>query len=45
MTEADEGRRFTAMYDAHHAQVYAYAVSRVGRQLADDVVSETFLVA
>ena len=33
------------MYDAHHAQVYAYAVSRVGRQLADDVVGDTFLVA
>ncbi|MFJ8581530.1 RNA polymerase sigma factor [Micromonospora sp. NPDC093277] len=45
MTEADASRRFTAMYDAHHAQVYAYAVSRAGRQLADDVVSDTFLVA
>ncbi|MFD2766340.1 RNA polymerase sigma factor [Micromonospora eburnea] len=45
MTEADASRRFTAIYDAHHAQVYAYAVSRVGRQLADDVVSDTFLVA
>lgn len=33
------------MYDAHYAQVYAYAVSRAGRQLADDIVSETFLVA
>lgn len=33
------------MYDAHHARVYAYAMSRVGRQLADDVVGETFLVA
>jgi RNA polymerase sigma-70 factor (ECF subfamily) len=33
------------MYDAHHAQVYAYAVSRAGRQLADDVVNDTFLVA
>ncbi|MEJ3749226.1 RNA polymerase sigma factor [Actinomycetes bacterium KLBMP 9797] len=45
MTEADASSRFTAMYDAHHAQVYAYAVSRVGRQLADDIVSDTFLVA
>jgi RNA polymerase sigma-70 factor (ECF subfamily) len=33
------------MYDAHHAQVYAYAVSRAGRQLVDDVVGDTFLVA
>ncbi|MFC4852979.1 RNA polymerase sigma factor [Actinophytocola glycyrrhizae] len=44
MTDAEE-RRFTAIYDAHHAQVYAYAVSRAGRQLADDVVSEVFVVA
>lgn len=44
MTDADT-RRFTAVYDAHHAQVYAYAVSRAGRQLADDIVSDTFVVA
>src|SRR5215471_9676762 len=37
--------RFQALYADHHAAVYAYAVSRVGRQLADEVVSETFLVA
>ncbi len=45
MNEPDPGRRFTAMYQAHHAQVYAYAVSRAGRQLADDIVGDTFLVA
>jgi RNA polymerase sigma-70 factor (ECF subfamily) len=45
VTEADASRQFTAIYDAHHAQVYAYAVSRAGRQLADDIVSDTFLVA
>jgi RNA polymerase sigma-70 factor, ECF subfamily len=45
VTEAEAGRRFTAIYEEHHAQVYTYAVSRVGRTLADDVVSETFLVA
>ncbi|MEU4215212.1 sigma-70 family RNA polymerase sigma factor [Actinoplanes sp. NPDC026623] len=44
-TEPDARRRFTAIYDAHHAQVYAYAVSRAGRQLADDIVADTFLVA
>jgi RNA polymerase sigma-70 factor (ECF subfamily) len=38
-------RRFSRIYHAHHAQVYAYAVSRTGRQLADDVVGDTFLVA
>src|ERR1051326_8454615 len=37
--------RFQALYAGHHAAVYAYAVSRVGRQLADEVVSEVFLVA
>ena len=45
MTEPDANTRFTAIYDAHHAQVYAYAVSRAGRQLADDIVGDTFLVA
>ncbi|MGW4501117.1 RNA polymerase sigma factor [Micromonospora sp. NPDC004336] len=43
--DAEANSRFTALYAAHHARVYAYAVSRVGRQLADDVASETFLVA
>jgi hypothetical protein len=42
--EADASRRFTAIYDVHHGQVYAYAVSRAGRQLADDIVGDTFLV-
>ena len=45
MTEPDAGGRFTRLYAAHHTRVYAYAVSRAGRQLADDVTSETFLVA
>jgi len=43
VTDADASRRFTAIYDAHYAQVYAYAVTRAGRQLADDIVSDTFL--
>jgi RNA polymerase sigma-70 factor (ECF subfamily) len=37
--------RFAALFDRHHRQVYAYAVSRAGRELADDIVSDTFLVA
>jgi RNA polymerase sigma-70 factor (ECF subfamily) len=45
VTAADASRRFTAIYDAHHDQVYAYAVSRAGRQLADDIVGDTFLRA
>ncbi|MDG6103081.1 sigma-70 family RNA polymerase sigma factor [Dactylosporangium aurantiacum] len=42
MTDAE---RFTRIYDAHHRQVYAYAVTRAGRAHADDVAGDTFLVA
>jgi RNA polymerase sigma-70 factor (ECF subfamily) len=45
VTDPEAMERFQALYADHHAAVYAYAVSRVGRQLADEVVSETFLVA
>ena len=45
MTDPEAMERFQALYADHHAAVYAYAVSRAGRQLADEVVSETFLVA
>ncbi|WP_233617730.1 MULTISPECIES: RNA polymerase sigma factor [Actinomadura] len=38
-------RRFTAMYDTCRQRVWAYAASRAGRQVADEVVSETFTVA
>ncbi|MEU8801236.1 sigma-70 family RNA polymerase sigma factor [Spirillospora sp. NPDC048819] len=38
-------RRFTAIYDECRQRVWAYAVSRAGRQVADEVVSETFAVA
>lgn len=41
----DSQRRLAAIYDRHHRQVRAYALSRAGGVLADDVVSETFLVA
>jgi RNA polymerase sigma-70 factor, ECF subfamily len=37
--------RFAALFGRHYRQVYAYAVSRAGRDLADDIVSDTFLVA
>lgn len=36
---------FDALYEEHFERVWAYAVSRVGRQLAEDVVSQTFAVA
>jgi RNA polymerase sigma-70 factor, ECF subfamily len=45
VTDPEAMERFQALYADHHAAVYAYAVSRAGRQLADEVVSETFLVA
>ncbi|TVZ90414.1 RNA polymerase sigma factor [Streptomyces sp. BK340] len=42
---AEEAERFTALYDACRQHVWAYAVSRAGRQVADEVVSETFVIA
>jgi RNA polymerase sigma-70 factor (ECF subfamily) len=41
--EAREG--FLLIYDECFSPVWAYAVSRVGRQAAEEVVSETFAVA
>ncbi|MEV0587822.1 sigma-70 family RNA polymerase sigma factor [Nonomuraea sp. NPDC050310] len=38
-------QRFTTLYDRHRQQVWAYVVSRAGRQVADEVVSETFAIA
>jgi RNA polymerase sigma-70 factor (ECF subfamily) len=45
MAEPDKRERFTALYDTYHPRVHAYAVSRTGRQLAEEVTSETFCVA
>lgn len=45
VTDPEAMERFQALYADNHGAVYAYAVSRVGRQLADEVVSEVFLVA
>ncbi|MCW2915001.1 MAG: polymerase [Actinomycetia bacterium] len=45
MTDPDAVTRFTSIYDDLYARVYAYAVSRTGRQLAEEVTSETFAVA
>lgn len=36
---------FTALFDAHWADVYRYAYRRVGEDAADDVAEETFLAA
>lgn len=44
-TETERRTRFTELYATHAPAVYAYLVSRAGRQLADDAFSQTFLVA
>lgn len=37
--------RFAAIFDRHAAHIQRYLARRLGRQLADDLVAETFLVA
>jgi len=37
--------RFAALFDRHYRHIYAYAARRLGGDLAEDVASETFLVA
>lgn len=44
MTDTEEIERFTGLYDRYHQAVYSYAIGRVGVQLADEVLSEVFLV-
>ncbi|MEU0572584.1 sigma-70 family RNA polymerase sigma factor [Nonomuraea sp. NPDC005983] len=41
----DDSQRFTGIYDECRQRVWAYVVSRAGRQVADEVVSETFAIA
>lgn len=45
MAQPEVIERFTALYDENYRRVFGYAVSRVGRQLAEEVASETFTVA
>ena len=45
MTDPRSIQQFTALYQRHHRQVFGYAVTRAGRDLAEEVVAETFLVA
>src|SRR5581483_9567640 len=40
-----EAVRFIKAFDEHYSSVFGYAASRVGRQLAEEVASETYLVA
>jgi len=37
--------RFAALFDRHYRHIYAYAARRLGVDLAEDVASETFLIA
>jgi len=45
VTDARTVQQFTLLYERHRRQVFGYAVTRAGRDLADEVVAETFLVA
>lgn len=45
MIDQDAAARFTAVYDQTRPRVYAFAVSHAGRDLADEIVSEVYLVA
>ena len=45
MTDPDDATRFTEMYERYRARVFAYAVSKVGRELAEEIASDVFLIA
>jgi RNA polymerase sigma-70 factor (ECF subfamily) len=45
MEDREVQEHFTALFDRYFPQVWAYAVSRAGKQLAEEVVSQTFAVA
>ncbi|GLY90880.1 RNA polymerase sigma factor [Actinoallomurus iriomotensis] len=36
---------FTALYDEHFYDIYRYVAGRLGREVADDIAADTFLVA
>lgn len=36
---------FTALYDQHFPDIYRYVAGRLGRDVADDIAADTFLVA
>ena len=40
-----EPDRFAAVFDRHAAHIHRYLARRVGREVADDLLAETFLVA
>lgn len=40
-----EPERFAILYDRHHQRVHQYVARRLGHDLADDLMAETFLIA
>jgi hypothetical protein len=40
-----EPARFTEVFDRHYAEIHGYVTRRLGPSLAEDVASETFLIA
>lgn len=44
-SSADPAARFTTVYEESYGAIHAYAVRRVGAQMADEITAETFLVA
>jgi RNA polymerase sigma factor (sigma-70 family) len=40
-----EPRRFADVFDRYYAEIHGYAARRLGPSLADDVASETFVIA
>jgi RNA polymerase sigma-70 factor, ECF subfamily len=45
VADQDAVERFTCLYERTRPRVYAFAVSHAGRQLAEEIVSEVYLIA
>lgn len=45
MTEIDDHEAFAAVFDAHFDEIHRYVAYRLGSDSAEDVVSDTFLIA
>jgi RNA polymerase sigma-70 factor, ECF subfamily len=45
LTDPDDVTRFTELYERYRARVFAYAVSKAGRELAEEIASDVFLIA
>ncbi|KAB2340540.1 RNA polymerase sigma factor [Actinomadura rudentiformis] len=40
-----DAERFALLYDRHHAAIHRYVARRLGMDLSDDLMAETFLIA